>query len=348
MRIWMICALLVCASFVSQSPAAEDRPTPATIHFIDGSSQANVFLIKYGIDQVEWSRDHRSSVVASRSTSEVDRVEIGKISSFERTYLSGVGAFNGRNWESAVNSLAAAGATSRFTYLRVDALYKRAQALLKLKRYDDAIADIQTIKSTYSDWIFAIDAMALEGEVYAAVGDIPKARKAYERLRQMGKELKGSSAARAIVEGSLGEADLLLAADNAKAAIPFLQQSLKAVPLAASPEQHGNIALTLGEALFAANGGDKAKELYMGLRYAPVGGVTRSKTFLALADMELAAGNKFVAFDYYVIAAVMRGGDDAARSKAKGKARRLMKEFAADERLDPEIRKEYRTYTDNL
>ena len=84
-------------------------------------------MIEYGLKDVSWSRDDRGQAVASKPTADVDRVELGKIPGSERNYLRGVSAFNGRNWDNAVNSLAEAAAKSRYAYLRVDAHLKRAQ-----------------------------------------------------------------------------------------------------------------------------------------------------------------------------------------------------------------------------
>ena len=344
MRSLMICSLFFCSFVATQALTAEDLPTPATIYLVEGNPQANIFLIEYGLKDVSWSRDDRGQAVTSKPTADVDRVELGKLPGSERNYLRGVSAFNGRNWDNAVNSLAEAAAKSRYAYLRVDAHLKRAQALLKLKRYDEALADIKTIKTSFSAWVFVVDAMILEGEVHAAAGDLAKAKQAYQALRNQAKNFGGKFTAKAIAAGALGEARLLLSDNDAKSAVPLLRQALKSVSVSAAPEQHGLIAITLGEALQASNAGGEAQEVYMGLRYAPVGAASRSKAFFQLGEIELASGNKLAALDFFLIAAVIRGGDDSARAQAKRKALGLLREFGADESLDPEIQKEYRNY----
>ena len=344
MRGLSIIFVLCLTFFMLQLHAAEDLPTPGNVYLIDGLTQENVYIIQQGFKDVSWSRDDRGQAVTSRPTVDVERVEYTPIPRSERGYLRAQGAFNARNWNNALDGFAEAAKDSRYEFIRVDAHLKRAQALLRLKRYDEALADAQVIITQYKDWVQVVDAMALVGEIHAASGNQDAAIKAYQALRQAAKGFGPKYGSIAMAKGALGEAQLLTAADKSAAAVPLLRQAYEAVSITSAAQEHGVIAVALGNALIASNADADAKKVFFGLRYAPVGPESRSQAFLALGKLDEKAGDKVSALDNYIIAAVIRGGDDAAAVEAKRHARSLLSEFGADESLDPETQKEYRAY----
>ena len=164
MRSVMICAVFFCSLVVSQSLQAEDLPIPATVHLVDGNPQANVFVIEYGLKDVTWSRDDRGQAVTSKPTSEVERVELGKLP--EVNVIT----------SAALLPLTVVTGKTRLTaWLRPP----RNRVMLTCASMHISSAPrpclnssvmttpwlISTIKTSFSNWVFVVDAMILEAEV---------------------------------------------------------------------------------------------------------------------------------------------------------------------------------------
>ncbi|TVR41797.1 MAG: hypothetical protein EA402_12715 [Planctomycetota bacterium] len=307
-----------------------------------------MFIIQEGFREVSWARDDRMTARTSRPTADVKRVEYGPIPPVERAYLRGLGAFNSRNWANVLDPMQEVTTSSRSAFFRIDAHLKRAQALQRLRRFDDALVDAQAVISRYAEWVQVVDAMALVGEIHLAAGNQAEATNAFRALRQAASRFGGRHGAIAVARGALGEAQILGQAGKHAEVVPLLRNALAQVPVASAADYHGRIAGQLGDALLATGAKDEARTLFEGLRFAPISAEHRGKAFLELGKMHLEAGDRIAAVDSLLVAAVLRGGSDEVRSEARRRVRPLLTALGSDESLDPETQREYRSYGSRL
>ncbi|TVR14263.1 MAG: hypothetical protein EA401_04880 [Planctomycetota bacterium] len=348
---WMYAPLLsvmvLMVGAVSVVMSAEDLPTPATIHMQDGTVHDGVFVIREGLREVSWSRDDRMQARTNRPASEVSRVEYS-VPRNERDYQRGLGAFNSSNWSTAIDALGNAASNSRYAFVRLDAHMKRAHALMRLRRHDDAIAEINGVINDYGQWRQVIEAQEMLARIHLAADNVDGALAAYRGLRRAAGNYGTLNGAVATARGALGEARIHTDANNNDQALQVLRDAFANVPLAVAPAEHGAVAAALGQALVASEDLDAAQEIFRDLRFAGVPPTPRATALLELGKMEQAAGNRIAAVDYLVMAAVLRGTEDEVRSEARRRARALLNELGRDESIDALERREYRNYAANL
>lgn len=346
-RLGLVAVLLCSMSFALMS-AAEDLPTPGNVHLRDGTVQEGVYIIREGLDESIWSRDDRGQARTSREANAIARIEYTPVPRSERGYSRGMGALRNNNWSGASEAFAETSSGSRFAYYRIDAHLRRAEALKNLKRYDEALAEAKTVVEKYGSWVYVVRAQELQAEINEAADKLDAARQSYRRLREAASGYGGYWSSHAIATGALGEARLLLAAGKVGDAIQLLAQARSKVSLEDAPTQHGALAAALGKAYLEDGKNAKAREIFAAIRYAPIDPTHRSQAFLQLGKMHLDAEEHQDAVDALVTAAILRGGDDAARAEARRLARTLLGEMGRDEDIDPVLRAEYRSYASSL
>ena len=343
---WSLMVLLMIAA-VGLAQAADDLPTPATVHMQDGTVHEGVFVIREGLREVSWSRDDRMQARTSRPAAEVSRVEYS-VPRVERDYQRGLGAFNSSNWSTAIDALGTAADNSRYAFVRLDSRLKRAHALMRLRRHDEAVAEINRVINDFAQWRHVIEARESLARIHLAADNADGALEAYRALKRAAADYGTLNGAVATARGAMGEARILADRNQQEQVLQVLGDAFSQVSLSVAPAEHGALAAALGQAQVAAENLDVAREIFRDLRFAGVPPTPRAIALLELGKMEQAAGNRIAAVDYLVMAAVLRGTEDAVRSEARRRARSLLTELGRDESIDAVERREYRTYSTNL
>jgi tetratricopeptide (TPR) repeat protein len=326
---------------------AADKLTPATIVLVDGTTFNEAYVVKEGLTEVQWSRDEGGKARTTTPADRIDRIDY-TLPRQERAYVRALGAYNSKNWDGAADAFVTAIEEARSPIWKIKGRLLRAEALGKIKRYDEAVKVLGEIESEFGEWRYVVEAKAKAADLLAESGAADKAVAAY---RDLGSKAGGygprwGATARALA--AEGEAGILRGQGKAAEAAGLLGKALSGIDANRAPDQYGRLASALAADLASAGKAAEAKGHWEKLRYLPVDARYRVSAFLGLGKLKKESGDKVAALDLFATAAVLRGGDGKARSEARNLAKALCKELANDESLDDASRAEYRAYGSRL
>lgn len=323
--------------------AAAGEPAPGRIVVKADEIKDDVFIHEETLDGVKFSFSKPDNPPTEFKRARYLRIEyVNDLNGVGTDWLRGENLFEKGDLAKAAESYLKA-ANARYQWVREQSALRASECYIATGAIDTALTLLATFEKANPRSVHLAKAMYLRGQAELKKGDKAAAVKTFAALAGKGAEL-GQAAASL---GIRGQGEALLADAKPADAAAVLKTGLGKVDIGTYPEDYVAICLLLGQAQKAAGNIPGAVEGYRKVAYGPVDDAARAKAHLAWAQLTADATELEAlktSFDQALIAASLKGSDDATAAAATALARQILAKLNSHAGLSDVDKAEYRRY----